>query len=137
MRILPVVLLCLTVGCIKSAVAQEQKKIAVKFQCTCDDPVGSRYETAVRDLIATSPRYKAATEFIENPGPNSVPNFGIRVVSLDPHRGDNLEGAETIYSVVITWGAFYYTSAIRICGSNNVQTAAQDTIALLDKYASL
>ncbi len=40
------------------------RKIPIFFQCTCDDPVGSRLATAVRDLIAVSPRYfKSGSEF--------------------------------------------------------------------------
>src|ERR1700761_7607140 len=59
--------MCLGIMAIMTAMVFAQapvRKIPIFFQCTCDDPVGSRIATAVRDLIATSPRYfKSGSEF--------------------------------------------------------------------------
>lgn len=122
--------LCLLISC---AFGQTAPKKGVKFVCTCNDSVGARYATAVRDLIAASPRYTSADDFIENPGPSSIPHMGIRVVSLDPQVGSPGNGAAL--AVVITWGTFYLTSSLQICTSENVRTCAENTIALLDSNA--
>jgi hypothetical protein len=112
------------------AFAQSVPKTGVKFVCTCTDTVGARYATAVRDLIATSPRYKPAAEFIEGPENSKIYNMGIRVTSLDPQVGN--PGNGSALAITITWGALYMTNYIQICPSRDVQTCAANTIADLD-----
>jgi hypothetical protein len=68
--------MCLAILAIMTAKVFAQapvRKIPIFFQCTCDDPVGSRTATAVRDLIAISPRYfKSGSEFTRQ-GANIFP----------------------------------------------------------------
>src|SRR5438874_7295835 len=90
--------------------AQSPPKTGIKFICTCTDSVGARYATAVRDLIATSPRYKPAAEFIEGSENARVYNMGIRVVSLDPQAGN--PGNGSALAITLTWGVAYVSNSI-------------------------
>ncbi len=117
-----------------AAPGQAPAKKAIKFQCTCDDSVGVRYATAMRDLIAASPRYKSATEFTVGEGKGSVWNLGVRVVSIDPTVGKT--GNSTVLSVVLTVGPLYMTSYVQVCTSDGVSSCAADTFAEIDQELS-
>lgn len=125
-------LLCIALLLLPSiAFGQNANKAGVKFDCTCNDSVGARYATAVRDLIAASPRYESAEDFVENPGKSAIYHMGIRVVSLDPQAGN--PGHGSALSIVITWGAFYLASSLQICTSDGVRECAENTMAIMDK----
>ena len=117
------------------SLGQSTQKIGVKFSCTCNDTVGARYATAVRDLIAVSPRYKLVGDFVEGSKSARVFNMGIRVVSLDPQGGS--PGNGTALATVITWGYLYATNTLQICTSEAVQTCAANTIATLDSEVAI
>src|SRR5437879_8788354 len=84
--------MCLAILAIMTAKLFAQapvRKIPIFFQCTCDDPVGSRIATAVRDLIATSPRYfKSGSEF-NRQGANVFPIWSIRMVNREKDENDS------------------------------------------------
>jgi hypothetical protein len=104
-------------------------KIPVFFQCTCDDPVGSRIATSVRDSIATSPRYiKSGSEFIRQ-GANVFPVWSIRVVTRDTDEN----ASRTMIAVVVTRGLFFETLSVQSCGSLRVKECAEGILADLDK----
>jgi hypothetical protein len=104
-------------------------KIPVFFQCTCDDPVGSRIATSVRDSIATSPRYiKSGSEFIRQ-GANVFPIWSIRVVTRDTDEN----ASRTMIAVVVTRGLFFETLSVQSCGSLRVKECAEGILADLDK----
>lgn len=120
-------LLCLLSSC---AIGQTVPKIGVKFVCTCNDMVGARYATAIRDLIAVSPRYAAANDFVEGPANARVFNMGIRAITLDPQVGS--PGNGTAVAVTITWGYLYINNILQICTSESVKECAENTIASFD-----
>jgi hypothetical protein len=102
-------------------------KLKIKFVCTCDDSVGVRYATALRDLIAKSPRYVETNDFSEG----TSRHLGIRVVSVD--QDDDHTGRSTAMSIVFTSGSdVYLTHAVQTCGINRVESCAADTLADLD-----
>jgi hypothetical protein len=104
-------------------------KIPVFFQCTCDDPVGSRIATAVRDLIATSPRYfKSGSEFTRQ-GANVFPIWSIRMVTRDTDEN----ATRSIIAVAVTKGLFFETLSVQSCGSLRVKECAEGILADLDR----
>jgi hypothetical protein len=104
-------------------------KIPVFFQCTCDDPVGSRIATAIRDLIATSPRYfKSGSEFSRQ-GANVFPIWSIRVVTRDTDEN----ASRSMIAVAFTRGLFFETLSVQSCGSLRVKECAEGILADLDR----
>ena len=123
------VLLCFGVA----AYGQSTKK-PVYFQCACTDSVGARVATAVRDLIALSPRYRPVGEFVSGTGDAAVWNWGLRCVSIDPSQGD--VGQNAVFSVTITIGRVYQTSYVQVCGTAKIADCAATIMADLDNQAS-
>lgn len=109
-------------------------KIKVHLNCTCEDVVGSKYATALRDLIATSPRYIAADNFVDGTGTTAVWNYGLRIVTLDPSNGKT--GVSTVIAVTITWGPIFLDSLVQTCGDEVAKSCASSTFASLDKDVS-
>jgi hypothetical protein len=104
-------------------------KIPVFFQCTCDDPVGSRLATSIRDLIAVSPRYfKSGSEFTQQ-GSNVFPIWSIRVVTRDTDEN----ATRTMIAVAVTRGLFFETLSVQSCGSLRVKECAEGILADLDR----
>jgi hypothetical protein len=104
-------------------------KIPVFFQCTCDDLVGSRIATAVRDLIAASPRYaKSGSEFTRQ-GANVFPIWSIRVVTRDTDEN----ASRTMIAVAFTRGLFFESLSVQSCGSLRVKECAEGILADLDR----
>jgi hypothetical protein len=104
-------------------------KIPIFFSCTCDDLVGSRIATSIRDLIAVSPRYaKAGSEFTRQ-GANVFPIWSIRMVTRD--TGEN--GSQSMIAVAVTRGLFFETLSVQSCGSLRVKECAEGIMADLDR----
>jgi hypothetical protein len=105
------------------------RKTPVFFQCTCDDPIGSRIATAVRDLIATSPRYfKSGGDFSQQ-GANVFPIWSIRMVTRDTDEN----ATRTMVAVAFTRGLFYESLSVQSCGSLRVKECAEGILADLDR----
>jgi hypothetical protein len=109
----------------------QASKTPVHFQCQCDDAVGARYATAVRDLIAKSPRYIAVPDFIVGDTKDGHWNYGIRVISLDPST--NNIGNMSAIAIVITFGPLFDNTQIQTCYASDIQTCADNTMAFFDK----
>jgi hypothetical protein len=105
------------------------RKIPVFFQCTCDDPVGSRLATAVRDLIATSPRYFKSGSDFSRQGANVFPIWSIRVVTRDTEEN----ATRSMIAVALTRGLFFETLSVQSCGSLRVKECAEGILADLDR----
>lgn len=105
------------------------RKTPIFFQCTCDDPVGSRIATAVRDLIATSPRYfKSGGDFTQQ-GANVFPIWSIRMVTRDTDEN----ASRSMIAVAFTRGLFFETLSVQSCGSLRVKECAEGILADLDR----
>ena len=105
------------------------RKIPIFFQCTCDDPVGSRIATAVRDLIATSPRYfKSGGDFTQM-GANVFPIWSIRMVTRDTDEN----ASRSMIAVAVTRGLFFEAISVQSCGSSRVKECAEGILADLDR----
>jgi hypothetical protein len=124
--------MCLAILAIMTAKVFAQapvRKIPIFFQCTCDDPVGSRIATAVRDLIATSPRYfKSGGDFTQE-GANVFPIWSIRVVTRDTDEN----ASRSIIAVATTRGLLFETLSVQTCGSSRVKECAEGILADLDR----
>jgi hypothetical protein len=105
------------------------RKVPIFFQCTCDDPVGSRIATAVRDLIATSPRYFKSEGDFTQLGANVFPIWSIRVVTRDTDEN----ASRTMVAVAVTRGLFFETISVQSCGSSRVKECAEGILADLDR----
>jgi hypothetical protein len=124
--------MCLAILAIMTAKVFAQapvRKIPIFFQCTCDDPVGSRIATALRDLIATSPRYfKYGGDFSQQ-GANVFPIWSIRMVTRDTDEN----ASRTMVAVAFTRGLFYESLSVQTCGSSKVKECAEGILADLDR----
>ena len=108
----------------------QTKKTKVHFVCACSDVVGSKYATAFRDLLATSPRYEATSDFVQGKGSDAVWFGGVRVVSVDPSV--NNSGERTVLAVTFTFGPAYVDTYVQTC-STDPKECAQSTFAAMDK----
>jgi hypothetical protein len=104
-------------------------KVPVFFACACDDPVGSRIATAVRDLIAVSPRYSGSKSEFTRQGANVFPVWSIRMVSRDTDEN----ASRTMIAVALTRGLFFETLSVQSCGSLRVKECAEGILADLDR----
>ncbi len=124
--------MCLAILAIMTAKVFAQapvRKIPIFFQCTCDDPVGSRIATAVRDLIAISPRYfKSGSEF-NRQGANVFPIWSIRMVTRDTDEN----ASRSMIAVAFTRGLFFETLSVQSCGSLRVKECAEGILADFDR----
>ena len=117
-----------------TSVACRAERIKVKFECTCDDQVGKQYATALRDSLATSPRY---VEMVAESEPKSegskdkVFHFVISVVSMD--TASPAAGRQEAMSVVITAGSAILDQRVLVCGVEVVTHCSAATLANLDK----
>jgi hypothetical protein len=119
--------------CAVPALGQESGKIRVKVICSCDDNVGQMYASALRDALATSPRYKETSEdsFKKPDGTIAYYPFTIDAVSLDPSGNNN--GQETVVSVALTVGSMYLTNLVQYCPVAKVAECAHRALASLDR----
>jgi hypothetical protein len=109
--------------------AAQTKKIPIFFSCTCDDTTGAALATAIRDQLASSPRYAETSD-------TKAVSYQWHIVTLDPSKND--EGISTAYSAVITFGSHdssevFMGHDVGVCGRNSVPTCASDLVAYLDK----
>ena len=124
--------MCLAILAIMTAKVFAQapvRKIPIFFQCTCDDPVGSRIATAVRDLIATSPRYFKSGGDLTQEGANIFPIWSIRMVTRDTDEN----ASRSMIAVALTRGLFFETLSVQSCGSLRVKECAEGILADLDR----
>jgi len=64
---------------------ESHKRIPVFFSCNCADEVGKLYATALRDLLAKSPRYiESASPDLTGGAVDGPPKLSIVVTSIDP-----------------------------------------------------
>ncbi len=113
------------------ALGQQAPRIPVVFDCHCNDRVGALYATAVRDLLAESPRF-AETRTAEGEdatGKFPIWNWHLSVISLDPEK----TGKYSAISVVILMGKTRFVDQqIQWCPSNDVAGCATTTLSALD-----
>ena len=110
------------------------ERIKVRFSCSCEDQVGARYATALRDLLASSPRYTETPYASEPKGPDSkekIYHWEIQVVSIDVD--DPALGHQSALSVVFMVDDVLLSHHIQTCGASVVSQCAATTLASLDK----
>ncbi len=113
----------------------QAKKIGIVVDCNCTDPVGTLYATALRDQIATSPRYELAYKAEEKDASGKTVHyhFHLKVVTLDPTNSD--DGLSTVISAVLLVGNdTYLTQQVQSCGRSRVKECASGTLAFIDGY---
>jgi len=120
-------LACLVFMIGTTAFGQQQEKIQVKFDCTCVDPVAARYATAMRDVLAKSPRY-VETYLSKDPAKDGGDYWNISVVSLPVNSDDNAAALSIVFKI----GNTYINHLVQVCGTNKVEGCADDTIAQMD-----
>lgn len=102
----------------------------VEFNCQCSDSVGQLVATALRDLLASSPRYVEYSPQI--PAPKDAPFYWqIKAISIDPT--ENNTGRNTSISIVFLGSEVYYLSQmVQTCGVNKADDCARSILAGLD-----
>jgi hypothetical protein len=123
-------LVCLLLLCVPGFAQTPKQKIY--FQCTCNDPVGSRLATKLRDLIAQSPRYSRSESDFGGADEKYLPVWSIRIVTKDVDGS----GDRSVMAIAITQGLFLRDLYVLSCGSEKVTECAEGTLADLDSRAS-
>ena len=119
------------------ALGQEQPhKTAIYLECPCSDPVGSVYATALRDAIASSPRYAEThnSEEKDSNGKVKVYHWHLDIISLDPF---NNGGQNAVLSLVLLAGDdIFMTHSVQFCPKVEMQSCVQQTVAFFDSFIS-
>jgi hypothetical protein len=84
------------------------------------DMVGANLCTAVRDAVATSPRY---IEVNANPK-----GYRLRVTTIPTN-----DKQATAASVVLTWDDYYMSNLVQTCGSGRIAECAQGLVSSFDE----
>lgn len=126
LKVIAVVVLFLGTG----ALAQAPTKIKIYVNCTCNDMVGARYATALRDVIARSPRYQLTSAAIEGTGKDEIYSWVLNIVSVDD--GNNNEGVSSAISVVLELGGYLSAQRVQTCGRAVIENCAATTLANAD-----
>jgi hypothetical protein len=109
------------------AQAKTDSKMPVVLDCSTgpNDTIGPRLCTALRDKIATSPRYEAVSA--------SGVHWGLHVVSMD-------DGDQSLQAVTITGkgdaAEVYLTTLVFLTGRNRASDQADAIFAALDSNVS-
>jgi hypothetical protein len=112
------------------AFAGPAEKTKVKIDCTCNDAVGARFATALRDVVASSPRY-VETPLSNEPGKDAPWHWVISIVSVDGEL--NNPNVSTALSIVILVGDDIFMSQfVQVCGSEKIKDCAAHTFASFD-----
>jgi hypothetical protein len=112
------------------ALGQTTPKTKIYVSCTCDDPIGAQYATALRDAIARSPRYTLASASVEGAGKDKTYNWTLSIVSIDDTPAT--PGTSTAISVVLQIGIIITSQRIQVCGYSAVDRCAAAAMANLD-----
>lgn len=84
-------------------------KFRIYFDCTCGDPIGAKYATAFRDLLASSPRYEEASVSQEKPKAGEKYGTYKWTVSVVSVKADE-KGSSTALSLVLEIGNYSSTN---------------------------
>jgi hypothetical protein len=120
---------------LSSPCSSQTEKTPIYIDCACDDQVGQLYATALRDAVATSPRFtEASVKEVKSPdGKTSVYNLVLAIVTLDVETPPG--GHSTAISAVLLMGNnFLFAQWVQACGRNVVQSCAEATLANLDRH---
>lgn len=122
--------------CGAGAVAQSKPKTPIAFTCQCGDAVASEFATSFRDLLASSPRYREASEAVEKAGPDGKGAhywIHLQAVSVDPDSTN--AGRRTAISEVLLIGDDYYlTQEVQTCPAHEVGDCAKRSLSWIDDY---
>jgi hypothetical protein len=103
------------------ALAQTAKTpIEIGCQSKTGDGVGTELCTAIRDGVATSPRYQEVD--------SSPQGFQLRVITVAIS-----ENGATAASVILTYNDYYISSLVQTCGSDRVGQCARGLVASFDE----
>jgi hypothetical protein len=103
----------------------QAEKADVHVECTCEDSAGSQVATALRDLIAASPRYNSVNE---NRG-----GWRMVLVSAAVTASDS---ASAIGYRILRGNIVFHSSGVRVCGKDSVDWCARSLYSSLDEEAS-
>ena len=121
-RLRPVVTYLLLLSCLKLNAQQPPAKTPLVIVCDCDDLNSRTLETAVRDVVAGSPRYYEVHPDRED----KTAYYRLVLVALD----DTPQSIAV--SVVVLHGDSFMTSAVRICGINRMAWCAGTILSSAD-----
>jgi hypothetical protein len=107
-------------------------KTGIYIDCTCEDAIGALYATALRDVVANSPRYRLARFARERSADyqSFTENFVIHIVTVDINR--DRPGVSTAISVAYSMTDIFLGNSVQTCGRERVQVCAETTLADAD-----
>ncbi len=111
------------------AIAYAQPRTFVEMNCTNDnDTVGARTCTALRDVLARSPRYGLVV----------TGTWVINIVSVDALADIPGEPSQTLsaISMSVSHNGYFVSSVAEACGAKQTADCAQILYASFDKYVS-
>jgi hypothetical protein len=104
----------------------QKHKTPVALACTCDDPVGREYATALRDLLSASPRYELADDY-------GKALFKINVVSMDPTSDDEGISAALSSAFLVGPQGVLLSHTVQWCPIAHASSCARSTFSYFDQ----
>lgn len=112
-----------------SAKAQQpSRKIPVIISCNCEDEIGRRFASAIRDLLASSPRYY----LVDDTAANRKSSFSISLVSLVTDKDTSDQPIADAFSTVFLVNGYFLDQAVQTCGRDKVESCTKSTLSDLD-----
>jgi hypothetical protein len=102
-------------------------KTQLFVSCSCDDQLGAKYATALRDIVAKSPRYEETRN--EGDDKSGYP-FKISLVSIDTSTSP---GEQIAISEVTSFNSILFDQNVQVCSAQSVFNCAQTTFSQVDK----
>jgi hypothetical protein len=109
----------LLVSCLPLLAQTRRTPIEIQCHPAQDDSVGQQLCSALRDIVATSPRYE---ELPHNPN-----GFILKILTVSC-----MQDRSTAFSVVLARGPIYLDGGVRTCNVQNIRRCAQDEFAHQD-----
>lgn len=118
-------LVTLLLICCLPLVAQT-RKTPIEIQCTPapDDSVGPQLCSALRDIVATSPRYEEV--------PHNPTGYIIKVLTVSC-----VEDHYTAFSTVLLHGVMYLDGSVRTCDLQGIRRCAQQVFSKQDEAITI
>ena len=119
-RIPAIILTCILI--VPSLFGQQPAKTPLVIVCQCDDPNSRLLETAVRDAVATNPRYRE----IHPEREDKTPYYRLVLVAMDA------DPAPVVVFVVVLHGDAFMTLGVRVCGTTKMEWCANNILSTAD-----
>jgi len=107
---------------LSSTAFAQTSKTPIEISCSSKpgDSVGSEVCTAIRDIVAASPRYREVDQ--------NSDGYQIKLITVAIE-----ENVNTAVSMVTLWNNMYLTNVVQTCGVNAVSRCAHSMVSSFDE----